>query len=81
MPEQEKAINDAGKSASADSFQLDTVVRCAECKYWAEKRYEWDRHSRPCHNYDGRFFVGGGDNNDGLYTEPNFGCVDGVRRT
>ena len=26
MPEQEKAINDAGKSTNADSCQLDTVV-------------------------------------------------------
>ena len=52
-------------------------VLCKNCKYWGNKRYEWDGHC-PCDNNNGRFFIGGGDNNDSLYTKPNFGCIDGL---
>lgn len=51
-------------------------ILCANCRYWGKERYEWDGN-RPCEKQDGRFFVGGGDNNDGLYTASDFGCVDG----
>ena len=54
-------------------------VLCAECKHWGDRKHEW-HGNRPCELRDGKFFVGGGDNNDGLYTEPEFGCVDGEEK-
>ena len=51
---------------------------CKDCKWWESDRHEW-MGCRPCMAESGaedaRFFVGGGDNNDGLYTAPDFGCV------
>ncbi|MHB8484084.1 MAG: hypothetical protein ACYDBV_15415 [Nitrospiria bacterium] len=56
------------------------IIRCADCKYWEESGFLY-HGNRPCEKHNGRFFVGGGDNNDGLYTSPDFGCVDGEKRT
>lgn len=55
------------------------TVLCKNCKHWNRDGLEW-HGSRPCGCVDGKFFVGGGDNNDGLYTEPEFGCVDGEEK-
>lgn len=52
------------------------IVLCKNCKHWDRSGSEW-YGSRLCGCVDGKFFVGGGDNNDALYTEPEFGCVDG----
>ncbi len=57
----------------------DEVRICLNCKYWGQEIYNWNG-CRPCQKEDGRFFVGGGDNNDGLYTQPEFGCVEFERR-
>ena len=54
------------------------VVRCIDCIYWDMTGEPW-YSNRPCMCEEG-FFVGGGDNNDGLYTEPTFGCVKGKLR-
>ncbi len=56
------------------------IVRCSQCKYWGPEKYDWFG-SRPCQNENARFFVAGGDNNDSLYTEPEFGCIDGQLMT
>ena len=49
---------------------------CANCKHWGEKIYEWYDNARPCNKLDGRFYIDGGDGTDGLYTQPDFGCVE-----
>lgn len=53
------------------------IINCKDCVFWTGD--EWDG-SRSCHNDSGRFFVGGGDCNDGLYTQPDFGCIDGTNK-
>ena len=74
----------------SDSDKSETVTKpeaqgtlaataCSACRWWGEPDYEWDGY-RPCNRVgdaESHAFVGGGDNNDGLYTKPDFGCVDG----
>jgi hypothetical protein len=54
------------------------VSRCATCALWGYKDmppdYNWD--GRKVCQYNGNLTeIGGGDNNDSLYTSPDFGCV------
>ena len=55
------------------------IVRCRDCRFWAEGRYEY-MGCRPCYSSSDLFFVGGGDENDSLFTAPGFGCVAGLLR-
>ena len=57
---------------------------CKNCRMWRLFSSEWNG-CRPCDAECGAanalFFVGGGDNNDGLYTASTFGCVHFEART
>ena len=51
---------------------------CKDCRWWGEEKFAYFAGSRPCNAeylQDAKFFITGGDNNDGLYSCPDFGCV------
>ena len=51
---------------------------CENCKWWDmdEEGYEYGG-CKPCeHPQNGKFFIGGGDCNDGLYTKKDFFCSE-----
>ena len=53
---------------------VEPLKRCKTCRHWDVEECEW-LGNRQCTAGKG-WFVGGGDNNDSLYTEPEFGCVN-----
>ena len=59
------------------------TLRCAECRWWDEECYAWWGGCRPCNavpRTGSECFVGGGDNNDNLYTGPEFFCKNFERQ-
>lgn len=59
---------------------MSKIIHCKECRFWGDEKYDW-HGNRPCKAASDLFFVGGGDNNDGLYTSPNFYCAAAQHRS
>lgn len=72
--EYEASLDAQGQAEAEAEAEQAKEIQCSNCKSWGLKKYEW-HGNRPCDSREG-FFIGGGDNNDGIYTAPDFYCKD-----